>query len=228
MYVLYVKHILEIINFPLMWTRSVAALQNEVTKDNVTFIITAALYINLSLCGKDAPDVKDFATSALSEQDLIGWIMKIIIKLKGVLSVPTIYNETENGLECLWYLTECINDCKNIFRDPKDLHYYYWLLEEKYPSLKDFRFSKAMTNIIDISIDKTKKLISVQVEKTFNGKPAIINLTYEKGKFFFLSGKDISSASSSATSTSSSSSLVAPTSISGSPVSFSGSPFYFP
>ena len=46
-----------------------------------------------------------------------------------------------------------------------------------------------MTNIVDISIDKTKKLISVQVEKTFNGKPAIINLTYEKGKFFFLSGK---------------------------------------
>jgi hypothetical protein len=145
-------------------------------------VLLAAIYIAGSLAGKDAVFNPKFVTD---KDAVTQMIYDIVMYLKGCLSAPTIYTLTDNGLEVIWYLTLCLNNCEMVLKDPAELHAMYGLLEEKYPKLKRLRIPKNQENLIDINFDAARKeiIVNANIENSFRTR---INLSYDPSKPFLV------------------------------------------
>ena len=145
-------------------------------------VLLASIYIAGSLAGKDAVFNPKFVTD---KDAVTQMIYDIVMYLKGCLSAPTIYTITDNGLEVIWYLTLCLNNCEMVLKDPAELHAMYGLLEEKYPKLKRLRIPKNQEDLIDINFDDARKEIIVNAN-TENSYRTRINLSYDPSKPFLV------------------------------------------
>jgi hypothetical protein len=53
----------------------------------------------------------------------------IVGYVEGMIRSMTLTSKTDNAVECLWYLCQCMNNCKMIAQDPASVHYHYSSLE---------------------------------------------------------------------------------------------------
>lgn len=75
-------------------------------------------------------------------EDIINMVYKIVDELEGIIRVPSIYEETDNALEIIWWLINVSKDCNYLLKSPKELHSMYSEIETKKPELISSRINK--------------------------------------------------------------------------------------
>lgn len=85
-------------------------------------------------------------------------VYKIVDELDGVIRVPTIYEETDNALEIVWWLLNLSKDCSYLVKSPKELHSMYAEIEAKNQKLILSRINKNSVLFIYKLIDNRYKI----------------------------------------------------------------------
>jgi hypothetical protein len=71
---------------------------------------------------------------------------KLVVNLKGVIRVPTIYDVTNNGLEVAWWIKKVTTDCTYLEKSPKECHDQYSLIETQNQDLFQYRIPLHLIN----------------------------------------------------------------------------------
>jgi len=104
-------------------------------------------------------------------EDIRNMVYKIVDELNGVIRVPSIYEETDNVLEIVWFLINAGKDCSYLSKSPKELHSMYAEIEAKKPKLISSRINKNKVLAVTYTYDNTYK-----VEYDFEGETKVIKL----------------------------------------------------
>jgi hypothetical protein len=105
-------------------------------------------------------------------EDIRNMVYKIVDELNGVIRVPSIYEETDNVLEIVWWLINVGKDCNYLSKSPKELHSTYAEIEAKKPKLISSRINKNQFLSVTYTYDNEYK-----VEYEFEGETKVIKLT---------------------------------------------------
>ena len=124
--------------------------------NNIFELMIAILYLAGHVSGttsqKPSEYIRMFANhgvdvSDISEKNTESLIKDCLLYLEGCVSFPTIYNYTDNGLECFWYLLLCLKNCNFVFRDPSQLHIEYLKIENDFLAQHSFPKISMITSV---------------------------------------------------------------------------------
>ncbi len=170
----YGYNLYELCILPSLYIRSIATLDSYPKGINIYIdkYIAASIYIANNLSGKETQKIDKYIKYTQVTLSLFySTVIKCIQNLEGCLSMPIIYPMTDNGLECFWYITQCLADgCSFVFTHPTEVHRYYSLLEERQPELKDLRFLKNQNNILKCNIYPDTKVFVIVIKEMMNGR----------------------------------------------------------
>lgn len=178
----YGYNLYELCILPSLYVRCITTLDSSFKGAYMDRYIVASVFIADSLSGKETQEINKYTKYALTNpSSFYSTVIECIQKLEGCLSMPIIYPMTDNGLECFWYITQClIEGCSFIFTHPTEVHNYYSLLEEKQPDLKDLRFLKNQNNILKCDIYPDNKVFVIVIKEMMNGKSNVtLKLSYD-------------------------------------------------
>ena len=118
---------------------------NVVTND-LQKTASACLYLASSVVNPSITDyerLKDFTADAHSENDIKESVYKIVENCQGIIRSPSIYDETDNALEIVWWLLKSFDNCSMLEKSPKECHMMYAEVETNDTSLLLKRISKS-------------------------------------------------------------------------------------
>jgi serine/threonine protein kinase len=155
------------------------------TMANIKNYSFVSMFIASSCAGKESGDLSTYSSLGIDKDTFFEMIIECIEGLKGCLTIPTVYNQTDNGLECLWYIFKCLYDCEFVFIHPEECHRQYLLFEEKNPICKQYRFNKMQKNIIDCDFRFPLNKVDITVQTLNNGeKYESFSISYDQSTFF--------------------------------------------
>jgi hypothetical protein len=107
-----------------------------------TLVVIACLYLAIGVFKPVDFTYFDINVSQHKPEDVRNMVYKIVDELEGVIRVPSIYEETDNALEIVWWLINVGKDCSYLTKSPKELHSMYAEIEAKKPDLVSSRINK--------------------------------------------------------------------------------------
>jgi hypothetical protein len=137
-------------------------------------IFVSCLYLSIAVF-KYIDLTYEYLSSIIREykpEEIRNMVYKIVDELNGVIRVPSIYEETDNVLEIVWFLINAGKDCNYLSKSPKELHSMYAEIEAKKPKLISSRINKNQILKCTYTYDNLYKL-----EYEFEGETKVIRLS---------------------------------------------------
>jgi hypothetical protein len=137
-------------------------------------IFVSCLYLSIAVF-KYIDLTYEYLSSIIREhkpEEIRNMVYKIVDELNGVIRVPSIYEETDNVLEIVWFLINAGKDCSYLSKSPKELHSMYAEIETKKPELLSSRINKNKVLKCTYTLDNTYK-----VEYEIEGETKVIRLS---------------------------------------------------
>lgn len=107
-----------------------------------TLVVIACLYLTIGVFKPVDFTYFDINATRYKSEDIRNMVYKIVDELEGIIRVPSIYEETDNALEIIWWLINVSKDCNYLLKSPKELHSMYAEIETKKPELISSRINK--------------------------------------------------------------------------------------
>jgi hypothetical protein len=137
-----------------------------------TLVSNACLYLAIGVFKPVDFSYFDINTTQHKPEDVRNMVYKIVDELEGVIRIPSIYEETDNALEIVWWLINVGKDCSYLSKSPKELHSMYAEIETKKPDLVSSRINKNNVLLATYTYNNTYK-----VEYEFEGETKVIRLS---------------------------------------------------
>jgi len=110
---------------------------------DIELVSFSCLFLSISTFRPSNVDYSNYNFKAgYTKYDIKKMVYKIVDELEGVIRIPSIYEETDNALEIIWWLLTVNKDCSYILKSPKELHSIYAEIEANKPSLISSRINK--------------------------------------------------------------------------------------
>ena len=128
--------------FMQLFNRIVSLAQDS---SKIQLMICVSLYLTTSTVTQYGISLRQLyflSDKQYIQQEIELEAYKSLIHLKGIIRTPSIYEETDNIYEIIWWILRSIVDCDFLSKSPKECHMIYSEMESKYPSLISSRVNK--------------------------------------------------------------------------------------